>query len=158
MAVKVIKHGETHFTAVCANCGCEFSYDFEDLEFYGYLAVDGNTYIDAKAVKCPDCGHWHIHKCKRHGDLPYEPYLPNSLDYPNRTGSSNCDGCWFYENYLKPGLTYIGDAPCQWCAKYPFRITFTNCNDAESKFTVSSSNSASASFSDTVPFLSGNED
>ena len=32
MAIKVIKHGKEIFKAVCPICGCEFSYQAEDLK------------------------------------------------------------------------------------------------------------------------------
>ena len=32
MAIKVIKHGKETFKAVCPICGCEFSYQSEDLK------------------------------------------------------------------------------------------------------------------------------
>ena len=47
MAIKVIKHGEKVFKKVCPICGCEFEYEYEDLE--GYCGFN-------KHVKCPDCG------------------------------------------------------------------------------------------------------
>lgn len=45
--IEVIKHGKTKFTATCAHCGCEFTYELSDL----------NNSI----LYCPDCGHRYCH-------------------------------------------------------------------------------------------------
>lgn len=39
--ITVFKHGKTEFKKTCDNCGCEFSYEVEDV-------VDGK-------IACPDC-------------------------------------------------------------------------------------------------------
>ena len=46
MAIEVIKHGKQTFKEVCSRCGCEFTYQLEDLK----EDIFHNHY-----VKCPDC-------------------------------------------------------------------------------------------------------
>lgn len=46
--IDVIKHGKTKFTATCANCGCEFTYELSDINAAG-------------GVYCPDCGKYVAH-------------------------------------------------------------------------------------------------
>ena len=46
MAIKIIKHGKETFKAVCPICGCEFSYQAEDLREDRFR----NHYVE-----CPDC-------------------------------------------------------------------------------------------------------
>lgn len=48
MAIQIIKHGKQIFKAICPICGCEFSYQSEDLNedcFHNHY------------VHCPDCKH-----------------------------------------------------------------------------------------------------
>lgn len=46
MAIKVTKHGKETFKAVCPICGCEFSYQVEDLK---------EDHFHNHYVECPDC-------------------------------------------------------------------------------------------------------
>ena len=49
--IKVIKHGQKKFKAICANCGCEFIYDLSDMHLLGHI----------NCVDCPDCGQYIPH-------------------------------------------------------------------------------------------------
>lgn len=49
--IKIIKPGNKTFTAMCSKCGCEFSYELEDLDF-----------PHEEYVKCPECGDHCYHK------------------------------------------------------------------------------------------------
>ena len=51
--IKIIKEG-TRKIAECPNCGCEFSYEEEDIEKYGLLA-DSLVLIGKTWVVCPQC-------------------------------------------------------------------------------------------------------
>lgn len=42
--IEVIKHGQKKFKTICANCGCEFTYELSDILGGG--------------VECPDCFHY----------------------------------------------------------------------------------------------------
>lgn len=60
MAIKVIKHGKETFKAICPICGCEFTYQSEDLKedcFHNHY------------VECPDCKNavWHEYEPKQKG-------------------------------------------------------------------------------------------
>lgn len=58
--IEVIKHGEKKFTATCAHCGCEFTYELSDL--------------DNSILYCPDCGHRYCHyPILETGSLYYPP-------------------------------------------------------------------------------------
>lgn len=59
--IEVIKHGTKKFTATCANCGCEFTYEVEDIH-------DGK-------ITCPDCGYYVVHQNfgNNNGGLYYPP-------------------------------------------------------------------------------------
>jgi len=124
MAIKVIKHGETKFRAICPTCGCEFEYEFEDLV---------NQYDFIKQVKCPDCGQWLNHK--DYTVKPYQPYPfptyptwttqpgigPDTFPtYPNVIWCSDntnldCEKCPNKPAPDKAGV--VGDTPCTWCKK-----------------------------------------
>lgn len=49
--IKIIKEGKKEFNAVCPTCGCEFSYELNDLK-------RGITY---STIKCPCCGDDIVH-------------------------------------------------------------------------------------------------
>ena len=52
--IKIIKEG-TRKIAKCPNCGCEFSYEREDIEKDGLLA-NNSVFIGKAWVVCPQCG------------------------------------------------------------------------------------------------------
>ena len=124
MAIKVIKHGQTRYTAICPRCGCEFEYDLDDLDI-------GNH------VDCPDCGYTYYHPINYPNKpywpstpgwpypeaIPCTPYIPD--DYPNPIIKPNviwnadpCEGClWHEEEKKNPHRIIVGDTPCTWCSK-----------------------------------------
>ena len=52
--IKIIKEG-TRKIVKCPNCGCEFSYEEEDIEKDGLL-VNNSVFIGKTWVVCPQCG------------------------------------------------------------------------------------------------------
>ena len=52
--IKIIKEG-TRKIAKCPNCGCEFSYENEDIEKDG-LWANNLVFIGKIFVVCPQCG------------------------------------------------------------------------------------------------------
>lgn len=52
--IKIIKEG-TRKIAKCPNCGCEFSYEEEDIEKDGLL-VNNSVFIGKTWAICPQCG------------------------------------------------------------------------------------------------------
>lgn len=104
MAIEILKEGQTKFTGFCPYCGCEFTYELEDISI-------------SDLVTCPCCGKLILHTKKVD---TYPSNFPNLI--PCNVPSS-CDECDFFKRYLAGGKTYIGDSPCQWCSKYPYKIT-----------------------------------
>ena len=51
--IKIIKEGTRKITK-CPNCGCEFSYEEEDIEKDGLLA-NNSVFIGKTWVVCPQC-------------------------------------------------------------------------------------------------------
>lgn len=122
MAIKIIKDGTTKFEATCPRCGCEFSYELED------IIVD--------RLSCPCCGETIYHKKRNNYDTtttpskPYNPHQINDLvyrpqkfpDWATKTdNSSGCEGCPSNLKYLT--APYVGDSPCQWCPRSLLKIT-----------------------------------
>ena len=77
MAIKVIKHGKETFKAVCPICGCEFSYQAEDLKEDRFH----NHYVE-----CPDCkqivSHEYEFKNKSITLTKCSPTVDYKLNYP----------------------------------------------------------------------------
>ena len=119
--IKVIKHGRTEFTHTCSRCGCEFTYEYEDIitNSYGGLAVNAAV---ASYVKCPDCGNTCYIKTNTSWPTIGEP-IPCS---PAETAKTNkidpCKDCDWMKKLLN-GITYVGDIPCTWCNKGPYKVT-----------------------------------
>lgn len=120
MAIKVIKQGVKEFNITCPNCGCEFTYEYED--------------VGIGVVPCPCCQAHLPHKGVN-GTVPYVPPIwfrgdkLNDLVYrpiklPDWSTVSDCENCPNNPKYLK--TPYIGDSPCQWCQKNPNKITCTS--------------------------------
>ena len=115
--IKIIKSGKKEFHAICPNCGCEFTYEMEDLS--------GNYYIGAvDYVKCPECGNAILHLGCNTQPRPIDIYYQRTVT-DNMQSNNPCANC----NYIKKlmlGQTYVGDAPCTWCEHNPFKITCTS--------------------------------
>ena len=132
MAIKVIKQGVKEFHITCPYCGCEFTYENED--------------IHENIVNCPCCGAilnakqrmiGKVDDCPlptngRYGTVtnPYGTYPYNDLvyrpftlpDWATKSDNwSGCEGCPNNPKYLK--TPYVGDSPCQWCQKNPWKVT-----------------------------------
>ena len=117
MAIKIIKHGKETFKAVCPICGCEFSYQAEDLK----EDLFHNHYVE-----CPDCKQIVSHDCElKNKDITCTKYTPTvdyKLNYPylqniawtTATPWPDCDACQFNPDPNKP---VVGDTPCTWCKK-----------------------------------------
>ena len=53
--IKIIKHGQTEFNCTCSRCGCEFTYEYEDIQSEATRGL--TNYTSVRYVKCPDCGN-----------------------------------------------------------------------------------------------------
>ena len=121
MAIKIIKQGVKEFHITCQYCGCEFTYEKED--------------IHNSEVICPCCSKGLPHKgIIGTGDINPSavPIWYNQQVAPNgykiRGGliqpDDSCNNCPHNPKYLK--TPYIGDSPCQWCQKNPYKVTCTS--------------------------------
>ena len=131
MAIKVIKHGKETFKAVCPICGCEFTYQSEDLK----EDIFHNHYVE-----CPDCknGVSHEYEAKKKSlqkDLTWAFPKPGEsvpcdkkdkwfyIDYPqpntiwSTAPSIDWPDCATCPNKPDPTKTVAGDTPCTWCGK-----------------------------------------
>ena len=128
MAIKIIKHGKETFKAICTICGCEFSYQAEDLK---------EDHFHNHYIECPDCKQIVSHeyesknksitmtKCSPTVDykLSYK-YLPNTA-WATTTSWPDCDTC---PNKPDPNKLVVGDTPCTWCKKIqPYCISDIKC-------------------------------
>ena len=123
MSITVIKHGKETFKVVCPVCGCEFTYQAEDLE----TDMFGNHH-----VTCPDCHQpvSHDEPKKKGFPRPEEPITWDKVleDYVFPLGPApdvrlygdySCEGCLYYEQQKRnPEMApVVGDTPCTWCKK-----------------------------------------
>ena len=104
--IKIIKPGKTDFRLTCNKCGCVFEYNTEDI-------------VDCY-IKCPTCG-------KQYYGFEEEYILPNTTPTITGTGTFRvstdpCENCDFTKTLKTTGY-YVGDTPCQWCSKSPYRAT-----------------------------------
>ena len=119
MAIEILKQGQTKFTVTCANCGCEFTYELED--------------IVGSVVICPCCGNHIVHtKSRVIVNYPYGtiPCLDNINNTQLSSFPKSCEECDFYKKNLAGGKTYIGDSPCEWCPNYPYKISWCSATSA----------------------------
>ena len=121
MAIKVIKQGTKEFHITCPYCGCEFTYENEDvcnsevicpccLTNLPHKGVVGT--VNATPFQMPI---WYNQQVAPDG---YK--IKAGLDQPDNP----CEGCPNNPKYLK--TPYIGDSPCQWCQKNPYKVTCTS--------------------------------
>lgn len=118
MAIKIIKQGIKEFHITCPYCGCEFTYEKED--------------VHNSEVICPCCSKGLPHK----GMIGTGDINPSTVPiwynqqiapdgYKIRGGliqpDDSCNNCPHNQKYLK--TPYIGDSPCQWCQKNPYKVT-----------------------------------
>ena len=128
MAIKIIKQGTKEFHITCPYCGCEFTYENED--------------VCNSEVICPCCLTNLPHKGVI-GTVGTNPSLmpiwynqqvaPDGYkirDGLNKPTDNSCDNCPNNPKYLKE--PYVGDSPCQWCQKNPWKITCTSNRNKES--------------------------
>nr|DAI30520.1 MAG TPA: DNA-directed RNA polymerase [Caudoviricetes sp.] len=115
--IKIIKDGAKTFKATCPNCGCEFTYENED--------------INISVVICPCCNNPIYHKQKQQfpnvDNYVLLKKLSDGAEIRQRIFSPDenpCDSCPNNPKYLK--TPYIGDSPCQWCQKNPNKVTCTS--------------------------------
>lgn len=135
MAIQIIKHGKQIFKAICPICGCEFSYQSEDLKedcFHNHY------------VHCPDCKHavshdyeakkksledditWRFPKSGESDQKEVDKNKRFYIDYltPEMSNWPQCETC---PNKPDPNKLVFGDTPCTWCLKNkPYCFTGDN--------------------------------
>ena len=122
--IKIIKSGKKEFYCICDNCGCEFTCELEDIKF-----ESGLTATRIRAVACPECGSTcYINTPKDTPPTPLPigwptPGEPIPCNVPSDTGLDPCSNCDWWKKMQQPGFTYVGDTPCTWCSKGPYRVT-----------------------------------
>ena len=116
--IKVIKHGKTEFTHTCSRCGCEFTYEYEDIVQDSFNLQS----TSAKFVKCPDCGN----TCYvgTNTGWPWPNSSPIPCENPADTTLNPCGNCDWYKKMTSDGAgVYVGDTPCTWYYKNPMKVT-----------------------------------
>jgi hypothetical protein len=138
--IKIVKPGQKEFKGYCDRCGCEFTYEFED--------------IVAGSVECPTCGHAYYHPSK--GLTPPStgwpwPNIgePIPCNTPSDTALNPCVTCDWWKKMQQPGFTYVGDIPCTWCNKGPYKVT---CGTTTATVKINDNTSASTSLSYSGPY------
>lgn len=131
MAIKVIKQGVKEFHITCPYCGCEFTYENEDVCNSEVICPCCLTNLPHKGVSgtintIPSpMPIWYNQQVAPDGykirDGLNKP-LPSRLTTSDNW--SGCEGCPNNPKYLK--TPYIGDTPCQWCQKNPWKVTCTS--------------------------------
>ncbi len=122
MAIKIIKYGIKEFHITCPYCGCEFTYENED--------------VCNSEVICPCCSTKLQHKVVNGTTINPNGTCPMPIWYNQQVApdgykirdvlnqlDDSCDNCPNNPKYLK--LPYVGDSPCQWCQKNPWKVTCT---------------------------------
>lgn len=135
MAVKIIKEGVKEFHITCPYCGCEFTYEKEDVYNSEVICPccskamphkgvrGGNGDLDTETIPQLQRIYYDPKTGTEHNDLVYRPFtLPEWATKSDNL--SGCEGCPNNPKYLK--TPYIGDTPCQWCQKNPWKVTCTS--------------------------------
>jgi hypothetical protein len=122
--IKVIKHGQKEFNCTCPRCGCEFTYEYEDIHTEAIRGIT-YSYSSTSYVVCPDCKH----HCEIPGKTNWYDPIP-TIPFNTPSGTRDCQECDWWKKITQPGgYTYVGDTPCTWCPKNPYR---TICSDSVS--------------------------
>lgn len=129
MAIKIIKQGAKEFNITCPFCGCEFTYEKEDVHNSQVICPCCSTNLPHKGVvgtvntNPSPMPIWYNQQVAPDGykirDGLNKP-LPSWMTTSDRNG---CEDCPNNPKYLK--TPYIGDSPCQWCTKNPYKVTCT---------------------------------
>ena len=120
--IKVIKHGQKEFEHICSRCGCEFTYEYEDIQSEATRGL--TNYTSVSYVKCPDCGNiCYVNKNNSNNGWPWS----NNTPIPCSESVSDinpCKDCDWHKKMITDGTTwYVGDTPCTWCIKNPMKVT-----------------------------------
>lgn len=123
MAIKIIKEGIKELCAICPRCYCEFVYEGEDVHDNILVCPCCGTIMSARDTTVTMTNPNGTYNPHQVNDLVYRPFpLP---DWATKSDNwSSCEGCPNNPKYLK--TPYVGDSPCQWCQKSPWKVTCTS--------------------------------
>ena len=132
MAIKIIKQGVKEFSITCPYCGCEFTYEKEDVHNSQVICPCCSTNLLVGTVNTNPFPMpiWYNQQVApdgykiRDGLNKHPRTLPDGATLINN--ENGCEGCSNNPKYLK--TPYIGDSPCQWCQKNPYKVTCTLSN------------------------------
>ena len=130
MAIKIIKQGVKEFSITCPYCGCEFTYEKEDVHNSQVICPCYSTNLLVGTVNTNPFPMpiWYNQQVAPDGykirdGLNKRPRtLPDGATLINN--ENGCEGCPNNTKYLK--TPYVGDSPCQWCQKSPWKVTCTS--------------------------------
>lgn len=132
--IKIIKPGKTDFRMTCNKCGCIFEYNVEDIndsyikcptchkEYYGFEPeyLEKTLFDTGLAERAPteltkpeQPSDYYTVPLRTTPAMPVDPLISQPM---------NCEGCPTYKQICSP-TGYIGDLPCQWCSKNPWKLT-----------------------------------
>ena len=121
MAIKIIKQGVKEFHITCPYCGCEFTYENEDVCNSEVICPCCSTNLPHKGVIGTVGTNPSLMPIWYNQQVAPDGYkIKAGLDQPDNP----CEGCPNNPKYLK--TPYIGDSPCQWCQKSPWKVTCTS--------------------------------
>ena len=133
MAIKIIKDGKKEFDITCPYCGCEFTYEKEDICNSEVICPCCSTNLPHKGVigtvnTTPSpIPIWYNQQVAPDGYKIRDGLNKRPLTLPDGAtlinNETSCEGCPNNPKYLK--TPYIGDSPCQWCQKNPYKVTCT---------------------------------
>lgn len=130
MAIKIIKQGVKEFSITCPYCGCEFTYEKEDVHNSQVICPCCSTNLLVGTVNTNPFPMpiWYNQQVApdgykiRDGLNKHPRTLPDGATLINN--ENGCEGCPNNPKYLK--TPYIGDNSCQWCQKNPYKVTCTS--------------------------------
>jgi hypothetical protein len=138
--IRIITPGKTDFRMTCDKCGCIFEYNVED--------------IDDGYIKCPTCGKMHY----GFQDTQLSDVKPTGTF---RLSTDPCEDCDFTKTLRTTGY-YVGNTPCQWCNKSPYRATCTTvssgCACSSRDYSEHNCECESASYEPTCSAMGGTSD
>ena len=128
--IRIITPGKTDFRMTCDKCGCVFEYNVVDIDdgyikcptcgkkHYGFgsdyeLEKDTAEYSPTELTKPDQPSDYYTVPLRTTPNMPVDPLISQLMD---------CKDCPTYKQICSP-TGYVGDIPCQWCSKNPWKVT-----------------------------------
>lgn len=125
--IKIIKEGVKEFNITCPFCGCEFTYEKEDVHNSQVICPCCSMNLPVKTVNTNtfQMPIWYNPQIVPDGYKIRGGLNKTLRNWPATSDNwSGCEGCPNNPKYLKE--PYVGDSPCQWCQKNPWKVTCTS--------------------------------